>query len=238
MRFEMLSLFDFLSDTSRTEPVEDLKIARWRTDLWSVKHSIGLAHLCNGFRIKRLILRQDDWDSHIETGYHKDLLRHAVTADFPFLRYLHTFEVEYSEIQSNLDSRFINQSRVVKVICHMRDELEKDELFEACDFFLRSFDGSNLGLREIRFRYPWDQALSDFKVESGGILPLTPRLSKVLVILGRNQKAFRKCQNATLVILGLKRRRSLLKHSDLIPLLASMVWETRGTKDWIHIDPL
>lgn len=229
MVFKM-HLSDLVDGTLPTEPIESLEVCGWRTVWWKNIHNIALAHLCNKFRVKRLVFSEDV----VRTGFYDHLAKHAKTMEFPYLPHLRTFDMDFSETTSSIIQRFVDKSKVTKVLCNMVDELDRDELMESCDFFLRSFDSNNLHLREIRFWYPWDSSVGSFKVESGGILRLTPRLSKVLVMLERNQKAFQKCQKATLAILGLKRRPESRGYRDLLSLLASFVWSTKETKVWIQ----
>lgn len=234
----MAYLLDVIDDVNKEGQVESLEVSGWYVNRWTNQHSIALAHICNKFRVQTLCLVYDWVPQMHRVDFYDVLIKHATTSTFPHLPYLRNLEMEFSENPGGAIKCFINQSRVVKVTCHMQDELERDELLESCDFFLRLFDGGNLCLREISFRYPWDPALSIINVESGDILRITPQLSKALVILERNKKAFLKCQMAIITFLGLKKRRDLHLNRDTCGLVVSMVWQTRGTKDWIQVDSL
>lgn len=226
----MQDLSDLIDGPLPDGIIESLEVTGWRSVWWKSIHSIAVAHLCNRFRVKRLFFSE----GFVRTGFYTDLAKHATTSEFPFLPHLRTFEMDFSENTSCLIQRFVDKSKVTRVLCSMEDELDRDELLESCDFFLRSFSDDNLNLRKIEFYYPWDSRFSVFEVKSGGVLQLTPRLSKVLIMLERNSKAFKKCQQAIISLLRLRKLREFGLYRDVLGLVSAMVWSTRGTKVWIE----
>jgi len=89
----------------------------------------------------------------------------------------------------------------------------------------------NYCLRELHFIVSWSKTPVPYE-SLPNFRNCTGKEAAVLNDLERNRKAFKKCVDAVVVLLGLRKRRQLLIDRDVLLLVIMDLWETKGTVNW------
>lgn len=207
-----------------------LEVCCWESHLWSVVHSIGLAHICRRLKIETLIFGGRKTTKGVPADFFSLLESHA-DASYPRLPDLKEIKIFFSE-KYPLFMTLWRYSRASRIIfeCESMNMVTffPQERFGSFFGDVRNILIYNLYLRELRF---------ELYGEPLPILKQSGYWSSIDRSLVRNQKIHEKCQAAVTTLLSLRRRKEnglfSLIGRDVASLLIQMVWDTRGTNVWI-----
>lgn len=203
-----------------------LRISRWGDQGWTSNHTLSLIQVCHDFNVTRLFYEATFIGSEID-----DLSKYPCNPrDTPFLYNLETIEIRMGNGPLPRDvSVLISESRAKTLIIRPKfrhvGKIEKQ--VEATVYALEA-------------TYALDNNYSilyiEWKNETGTFLHLNLKKIEPYVLferfLKRNQACYDRCKQATIILLGLKRRRWKKVDHNLLGTLAQIVWETRGTPVW------
>lgn len=105
-----------------------------------------------------------------------------------------------------------------------------DEALDA--MYLNSFV-DNYRIRELRFGFPWLDKPVDYDPINGPFNMNLPG-SYILENVERNKRGFKKCVDAIITLLLIKRRGQFVVDRDVLGLIISRVWDTRCTIGWTN----
>jgi len=216
--------------------------------LWTWSHQCVLGHLLNHFKVKKLILTRppnfvEKWCQNL---FEKKIML-LQNLDFPFLYHLRSIVIDNTHFGWNYTyTVFVERSRTVEVInmiyhnSHNHSSYSSDQhqhfvnIAHRCQNSFSERLQSNFSLREIR--YICDNGFSIPRP----IFPSIPSAmhtdvtKAVELALARNCRAYLKCRNATIVLLGIRKlRKERAPHRDAFGIVIQMVWASCGLVDWV-----
>jgi hypothetical protein len=231
----MESLWNLLKYLENGDPISDaiqtLLIHSWRSVRF-YELSSGLANLCDRYKVRKLVYSNVELNSNDVHLYLKRLKSHVVS-DVPFLHHLREIEIAYDVGNIRPQQTIVSNSRVTSIkwtIDSLTDQ--GDKIIRVMNLFANRGYCDEFRLREIHFSYNRIYEGLNVSIERDNNL-LCEEKNDVLLMLERNRNAFKKCQEATTTLLGLKRRREHRMYRDVWSLVVAVVWSTRGTKIWI-----
>lgn len=221
----------------RNIPVNTLEVV-YSSDRWKDIHSIALAQICHRLKVRKLYFLPYE----AEDVFFERLAKCANSKDYPFLSELRETEIVYA---GNVPRfwQLINNSNVRSLTCQLPSGKMANngwisgstEIVSYADQILEDmYDNDiyyNYKVQELRFVVSWSETPVPYE-SLGNPNKCTGKGITVLGDLLRNRKGFRKCVDATIVLLGLRRRRCLSINRDVLCLVISDLWGTRGTVGW------
>jgi hypothetical protein len=229
----------------------------WRSQRWKDIHSIALAKICERLKVKKLIfgsrgLFLDELPVYFDrlakhAGGRKTILSSGLEliedVFYPFLPHLREIKIDFEDECPSFRDLLRNSctKRLTIDTTHQGNREESQILNEVDGFSQKLTKGTfdyNFHLRELYFDFAWERDVP-FKLNRNGISKFncTEQALKVEEHLERNRVGWAKCEQAVILLLGLRRRRrgSAMSYlgQDVLSILVTMVWETRGTRVWI-----
>lgn len=208
-----------------------LKVAYWEEG-WKVSYSQGISEICHRLKIK--VLRSAF--RRIPEAY-PSLAKQSSSDRYPFLSELREVEMACSDVITNFWD-LIHNSRTrrltYRLIIGLVNATEPSYILSRADLVLEDIYDNNIldnyGLRELLF-----STIDSPEPVSYAILNPTDTTHKgrvVLDVLARNQKAFEKCVNAVVTLIGIRRKRQTAINHEILSLIIWELWKTRCTEGW------
>jgi hypothetical protein len=236
------------SDVALKVQYDNLYVSDWSSGHWS-RHSINaLLNICHRLKIRMIIFVPPNADTTLDGFDRIDLIGKFSCDKIPFLPYLRIIRMEDGEWHPAV-ATLIAYSRVKELHWFLKGRDLDDCSCEINDIFIQlGIAGDILFERKsIQEIIMWREVWSDEKSEliplwNGnefigiGIGPIGKQTGKKCAIwLEQNRIGWKKCREACLILLGLKKRRDRMFNLvaiDVMKIVVSMVWDTRGTKVW------
>jgi hypothetical protein len=205
---------------------------------WNETKYRALLHLCLIFGVKKLIFGKStrDQDGQMFESYAKPgfvFLSHLREIELYTLKIPHAFPVVISNSRVKKitwNSTIMNDTFILRLPITILNEMW---------YKIHQIVDTNWSVQEFYFTRPVNDAievtsLCHFGLNKGSYAQQA--IYKCKFWMDNNGKAFRKCQSATMTMLGLIRQKKV-KSFDLVgrhvmKIVSLMIWETRGTKVW------
>lgn len=229
-----VSLVDFVANPQICD-VKTLDVIFWSSERWDGNHSIALMNICNDLKVEKLFFWIDPPSTRASDKFYAALKSYGEGRMMPNLPHLHEIHIALnSDIYPVLWFEMFRCARIRKmswkVVCYSNQRDRFDTIL--CNLML----DNNFYLRELYFSTK-DRPFVLFNQNSSFDFNLTRRGSQVSDRLARNCRAFEKCQNAIIVLLGLVKQKAVrslkLAGPDIMKIVINMTWETRETAIWV-----
>lgn len=244
-----LALETFLIDTSEGKsidgPIDILEVSYWQLTKWKYIHSLALSRICHRLKVRQVFFKYQanlsgDWLNNIFS-----ILATYTKDDCPLLSNLREIKIAYTEGAGTPCWDLFRNSHVRRLTWDMTaeenwqedDEREDKIILSELTRIINNFSASIafgkaacLYFREIFFVLPWLPEPVQYTPD--GPLDITLPGRTLLENLERNKICFKKCLDATIVILGLRRRKEFVRNRDVLGVIAGMIWGTKFTVVW------
>lgn len=211
-------------------PLDTIEVHYWTSGWWGDGHTNALIHICRKFRVRKLRFTLGIVKKVSENTFLGMLSKHAG----PRTNYgLPTLRKVVIECGTSFIPHYVWMFTAAGNLAHfeLKPQIYSGPSAEESQINYFAFQLSNriswntiFSIRRINIDAPSANIEVD-KSESH-------RDSLVRMFLKRNQRAHRKCQQAIIAFLNLRRRRAINQDRNVVALIANMVWDTRGTKVW------
>ena len=208
-------------------------IRGWSGEGWQEGHTLGMLRVCSLYDIKKIKMLEGE-----ENFSFFKLLKHVKTPRVSFLSHLHTIEVESGNYPPAVEiGKIMQVSRVVKITWKFLKIKDGLHFVGECRRILKTLEQFKLfesvsNLREFEFLIRKNTIGRTF-------VPFKPYFIDTGMLgahLKRNRTAFEKCQQAIIILIGLKKRKFYplfdFVDRDVMKIVVNMVWKTRGTRVW------
>jgi hypothetical protein len=218
-----------------TKTIDILHVGGWGNRLWGWRDNLGLAAICVQYKVKELHF---NW--YTETTPGLNLWQFSTEVDMPFMFDLNAILIEGDDAPPILRT-FLSHSKVNKLTWHLAFAMTLEEAnqqaIKICDelvHFGDLVDHPRVRTMQILWPFGWN-TVNDDDIEF-------KKSDEVQTQLERNRAAWKQCQDVTILLLGLVKRKQVMLLSlvgrDVMKLIAPLVWLTRGTKVWTPKDTL
>jgi len=222
--------------------VKTLDVTHWGKRDWNDIHTIALTHICHQLQITklRLVFKDPVYYRRHGTAFFNLLEKCQNPNINPFLSKLRKIEIEFNGTVPPIWHLFkYSKIRKITWILFMK-RATKERILDYADEALNhmySIDHGvwiheNYDLRELKFRVPWSNHPIDYDPRDGPF-NVTEVGNSILEVLERNQRGFKKCVDAIVIILGLRKMKKFKMYRDVLGLIAFRVWDTRSTAVWV-----
>jgi len=221
--------------------VKTLDVTHWGKRDWNDIHTIALTHICHQLQITklRLLFKDPVYYRRHGTAFFNLLEKCQNPNIYPFLSKLRKIEIEFNGTLPPL-WRLLRYSKVRKITWILfMSRATKERILDYADEALNHMSHDrgvwiyeNYNLRELKFRVPWLDDPINYDPREGPF-NVTEVGNSILEILERNQRGFKNCVDAMIVLLGLRIRKEYSNYKDVLNLIISYVWSTKSTIGWI-----
>jgi hypothetical protein len=221
----MTTLLDLVTNPECHGDVDTLEVSWVKTDGWTFRHQIGLAKLLNKHRVKKLIFLPN---IKPVGKYHLDLVAGDNQEDGKFvpIHYLRSVEIDTQQFCSFMTT-FVEWSRASSVIYKIGEQFEHPQTQAA--WYCSDYPGhlkSNFSLRKMTFLYKGKLTCPSKQIYRQDV-------QTVQAALRRNLLAFQKCQKAVIILIGLKKPKTVQSlDRDVFGMVIDMVWSNKGRRVW------
>lgn len=210
--------------------------------LWGKRHEYALLKICYLYKVSHICIYNSD------VVQNADCLQYLArencgTIDsilsYSYLPYLKTITVEcHPENLSELYYLLVRNSRIRELHFRLVEHNLSDDVYAHAGRLLNNLDDDNILEENFSIR---EVSIIWRRLENP-VLDCLTHLSEVYTvksnnlhrILDRNKLVFQKCKTATVIILGIRKRKVFSSRRDILSIVATMIWETKGTKIWIN----
>jgi len=209
-------------------------IGGWESVLWQHEHTDAAIRRVARLKARKIIFAHkamsEDFIITVPFGCNS----------LPFLSHLRSIEVGYTgytPIREVLEVMKVSRVSTIiwKFVCPLNDISPVDAMANILSIMLYDLQfrcDVIYSVREMTFWLHNPEHLDDFFDPISLDAVQNPTVKEgCRNWLSRNQKAWKKCQKAIIILLGLKQRKTTVG-KDVLHILASLVWKTRGTKVW------
>jgi hypothetical protein len=215
--------------------VKTLVIENWSSLDWGKEHTQGVIQICHRFDIEHV---RFCISGNLPTNFMLERLeiegKKEIRTTCAFFQSLKTLAIEDNH-RSLIYWHLLRNSRIktLRFLLQKQENLE-DAIAEAKSLLIHLDDCNIIGrFNSIRtFEIRWLDKNCE-QIDLSTYIDDSQEEESLDLLLADNRDGWKRCLDATTVLLGLKRRRAINVDRNVLSMVIGIVWETRGTKVWL-----